>query len=102
MAAGLPSRSCRDAVFSQSWWKRRTSVSVGWVGSVGGQEVERAAGGDGVQLGGVADEQQFRAGLGGLLAELVEGEGAGQGRFVEDDQLPWVHATTGRVRPGLR
>ena len=35
------------------------------------------------------------------LAELVEGEGAGQGRFVEDDQLPWVHAPLLEFGPGL-
>ena len=64
----------------------------GRVAAVGGEEVERAAGGDGVQLGGVADEQQLRAGLFGVAGDAVEGEGAGQRGLIEDDELTCAQA----------
>ncbi len=54
----------------------------------GGEQAERAAGVDGAELVVVADEQQLGPGGSGLGGEVVEGEGAGQGRLVDDEQRP--------------
>jgi hypothetical protein len=39
-----------------------------------------------LQLGVVADQQHLRAGL-GEVGDAVQGQGAGQGGFVDDDEL---------------
>ena len=55
---------------------------------VAGEQPERAAGVDRAELVVVPDEQQLRAGRPGLGGEVVQGEGAGQRRLVDDHQLP--------------
>ena len=67
---------------------RRTTVSVGGSGRRGAEQGEGAAGLDRGELAGVADQQQLRAGVLGLLGERGEGEGAGHAGLVDDQQLP--------------
>src|SRR2546421_226081 len=63
----------------------------GEVGPVGGKHVERAAGLDRAELGPIPDEQDLGVDGAGGFHDGVEGEGAGQGGFVDDDQLPGQH-----------
>ena len=53
-----------------------------------GEQPEGPASVDRGQLAVVTDEQDFRPGGGRLSGEGVEVEGAGHGRFVDDQQLP--------------
>ncbi len=64
-------------------------VQGGRVGAaVVGEELERASGLYRRQLGPVADEQHLRPDLAGVGGDVVQVLGGGQGRFVDDDQLP--------------
>ena len=60
-----------------------------------GEQVERPAGVDGGQLGVVADDQHLRPRCGRLGGQGVQGERAGQGRFVDDQELPGTHRPAG-------
>ncbi len=59
----------------------------GDVVAVAHEGAEHAACVDRGELVGVADQQDLRSGLAGGGDEFVEGEGSGQGGFVDDDQL---------------
>ena len=60
------------------------------VGPVLGDHRERAAGVHGLQLCVVADQQHFCASGVGEVGDTVQREGAGEGGFVDDDELPWL------------
>lgn len=60
------------------------------VGPVLGDHRERAAGVHGLQLCVVADQQHFCASGVGEVGDAVQREGAGEGGFVDDDELPWL------------
>ena len=59
----------------------------GGVVPVVGDHRERAAGVDGLQLGVVADQQHLRARVLGEVGDAVQRQGAGEGGFVDDDEL---------------
>ncbi len=60
-----------------------------------GEQPERAAGLDGGQLVLVPDQEDLRAGCLGLGDQVVQLEGPGQGRLVDDQELAGFQAPLG-------
>ena len=60
---------------------------LGGVVAVVDEQRERAAGIDGLELRVVADQQHLRPSLGREVRDAVQGQGAGEGGFVHDDEL---------------
>ncbi len=68
---------------------------LGSIVTVVNQQAERAAGIDGLQLRGVTDQQHLRPRLLRSLRDPVQGEGAGEGGFVDNDELPGLEGGAG-------
>ena len=68
---------------------------LGGIVAVVDQQAEHTTGVDGLELGIVTDQQHLRPRLLSCLRDPVQGEGAGEGGFVDDDELPGLEGGAG-------
>ena len=74
------------------------SVDIDQFGSIVAvvdQQAERTASVDGLELCVVADQQHLRPRFLGCLRDPIQGQGAGEGGFVDDDELPGLEGRAG-------